>query len=462
MEKGGFRVNAGFTDELPLAELVNAPGRVLGKDAMNSTLHFCSPAHGGWGVVRVACMLPETQLLFVCPEACGRHGAIAAIEQGCREKICYLCIDEREIVLGTYQAEITRAVDDLMIRVKPRPKALMLFLPCIDDLLGGDHDAAIKAMEAKHGVPIRLARMNPIMLDSKMTPMLRVQRTMYEFLPETPPDSKDRGIIILGAFRPPSHNSELAGFLKGFGFGPLRHPGFCGGFEEFTALSQSAAALVVRPEGAGAADFLKSERGIPGIHAPVAFDGPAIIEGYQHIIDFLANLPGGPGPVSAAALFAGSIEETGGKLDQAAALLKDAALALDATVTASPFSLALALVRGGVRVNRIYANYLPPHESAAFRELANFDGSIIVANPNHERKHGKPPGRPLADIAIGFEAGYASAAPITVPLAFDEERYGFEGFRMLIDAIIDAVEAQGNNSPGRDLREQIKAYGLVV
>lgn len=455
-------MNTDFTDELPLAELVNAPGQVLGKDAMNSTLHFCSPAHGGWGVVRVACMLPETQLLFVCPEACGRHGAIAALEQGYREKICYLCIDEREIVLGTYEAEITRAVDELMIRVKPRPKALMLFLPCIDDLLGGDHNSAIKAMEIKHNIPLRLARMNPIMLDGKMTPMLRVQRTMYEFLPETPPAAKDRGIIILGAFRSPSQNSELAGFLKDFGFGPLRHPGFCAGFEEFTALSQSAAALVVRPEGATAADFLKSERGIPGIHAPVAFDAPTIIERYQNIIDFLANLPGGPEPVSAAAIFAKSLEETGAKLDQAATLLKDATIALDATVTASPFSLALALVRGGVRVNRIYANYLPPHENAAFRELANLDGSIMVANPNHARKHGKPPARPLADIAIGFEAGYASAAPLTVPLVFDEERYGFEGFRMLMDAIMDAVEAQGKNSPRRDLREQIKAYGLVV
>jgi hypothetical protein len=455
-------VSGDFTGELPLAELARAPGRVLGNDAMNATLHFCSPAHGGWGVVRVACMLPEVHLLFVCPEACGRHGAIAAIEQGYRRRITYLCVDEHDIVLDGYEAEIIRAIDDVMLKVKPRPRAVLLFFPCIDDLLGGDHNAAVKKMETKHGVPIRVARMNPIMLDNKMPPMLRVQRALYEFLPETPPPEKDRGIIILGAFRPPSRDSELAAFLARLGFGPLRHPECCADFGEFTALGQSAAALLIRPEGAAAAEFLTSGRGIPVLPAPVAFDTPAIIACYQRIIDFLAGIGGNAGPVSAAMIFAESIDETSAKLAQAAALLRGASIALDSTVTASPFSLALALVRGGIRVSRLYANYLPPHEQAAFRELANLDGSIIVANPNHERRHGKRPERPLADIALGFEAGYASAAPLTVPLAFDEQRYGFEGFRILIDALIDAAAKKDTNPSGQDLREQIKSYGLVV
>ncbi|GHV55790.1 hypothetical protein AGMMS49579_19410 [Spirochaetia bacterium] len=450
-----------FTDELPLARLAGQPEQVLGKGAMNETLHFCSPAHGGWGVIRVACMLPETQLLFVCPEACGRHGAIASIEQGYRSKITYLCIDEHEIILGGYDAEIERAVDDIMVKVKPRPKAILLFLPCIDDLLAGDHSAAIKKMEEKHCLPIRLTRMNPIMLDNKMTPMLRVQRALYEFLPKYPADKKDQGIIVLGSFSPPTQASELAALMRRLGFGPLRHPAFCSSFEEFTALSQSAAAIVLRPEGGAAADFLGSERGIPAIHAPVAFDTPAIIERYQHIIDFLSALPGAHKTrVSAQEIFADAIDAAAAKLEQAAAFLKGASVAVDSTVTASPFSLALALVRGGIRVSRVYANYLGAHEKAAFKELADLDGSIIAANPNHGKKYGTRPEHPLADIAIGFEAGYATAAPVTVPLAFDEGRYGFEGFIAVIDAIVEAVNE--NREARQNLREQIKSYGLVV
>ena len=111
-----------------------------------------------------------------------------------------------------------------------------------------------------------------------MTPMLRVQQALYEFLPKCPAEKKDQGISVLGSFRPPAPDSELAAIMRLLGFAPLRHPAFCATFEEFTALSQSAAAIVLRPEGAAAADFLGSERGIPAIHAPVAFDTPTIIE----------------------------------------------------------------------------------------------------------------------------------------------------------------------------------------
>jgi hypothetical protein len=36
-----------YTDELPIAELTANPDRVLGKDASQATLHYCSPAHSG-------------------------------------------------------------------------------------------------------------------------------------------------------------------------------------------------------------------------------------------------------------------------------------------------------------------------------------------------------------------------------------------------------------------------------
>jgi hypothetical protein len=450
---------AEFTDELPIAELAGNPGRVLGKDAMKSTLHFCSPAHGGWGVIRVACLLPETQLLFVCPEACGRHGAIAAIEQGYRGKITYLCVDEHELISGGYEDEIKRAVDDIMIRVLPRPKAVLLFLPCVDDLLASDHGASVREMEEKHGVPVRIGRMNPIMLDGAMPPMPRLQRTMYEFLPALSPAKKDKGIVILGSFRPPSNESELALLTRRMGFGPLRHPEFCSTFEEFAGFSHSAGALVLRQEGSAAGDFLSAERGIPSVYAPVAFDTPSIIARYQKILDFLASLDGNAGGgISAQDIFADAARETAEKLERAAEILKGETVAVDSTVTASPFSLALALAKGGVKVNRVYANYLPSHEADALKELAGIDGSIIAANPNHYKKFGARRKDPLSDIAIGFEAAYATSAPVTVPLAFDEGRYGFEGFQMIIDALVDA--ANGKETAG--LREQIRSYGLVV
>jgi hypothetical protein len=395
------------------------------------------------------------------PPACGRHGAIAAIEQGYKKKISYLCLGDNEIVLGGYEEEIKRGVREVLSRIQPRPRALIIFMSCIDDLLGTDHTAALRQMEEEHGVPIRLARMNPISTDNKLPPGIRVQKTMYEFL--DPPAKKDRGVIILGAYRPPARDSELAGALDFFGFGPIRHPEFCPDFESFRQMSQSAAALLLRPEGRAAAEDVSSRLDIP-CHKPfMAFDKDAVLEQYRGLFAFLENLEapgksGSPGAREKAQSFlTAAREKVEEREEQARAVLGKARLAIDSTATIAPFNLALALVKAGLNVNRIYTNQLPEFEKPSLRELARIKGDITVVNPNHTRKYGPRSTEPLADMAVGFEAGYAAAAPVTVPLAFDEQLFGFEGYTRVLDRLIQFA-GEGTS----DLRQQVKEYGLVV
>ena len=52
-----------------------------------NTLHYSSHGHGDWGVVRIGMLLPESVQLFVCPSACGRHGAIGAMHQGLKDRL---------------------------------------------------------------------------------------------------------------------------------------------------------------------------------------------------------------------------------------------------------------------------------------------------------------------------------------------------------------------------------------
>jgi hypothetical protein len=148
------------------------------------------------------------------------------------------------------------------------------------------------------------------------------------------------------------------------------------------------------------------------------------------------------------------MEDTAGSVRS---LLGDARVAIDSTVTIAPFNLALALVKGGVKVNRIYTSQLPAFEKPSLEELAELKGDIVVANPNHVRKYGPLSARTLADVAVGFEAGYATSAPVTVPLAFDEQMYGFEGYTMILEGLI-RFSKEGQS----DLRQQVKDYGLVV
>jgi hypothetical protein len=450
-----------YTDELELSDLAVKPERMLGTAASQAALHYCSPAHGGWGVIKVALLVPEVHLLFVCPSACGRHGAIAAIEQGYRQKIGYLCINDNEIVLGGYEGEIEKRVRELIPRIKPRPKALMIFVSCIDDLLGTDHTVALGRMEQEHGIPIKLARMNPISSDGKLPPGIRVQKNMYEFL--EPPGQKDRGIILLGAYRPPGRTSELAGFLNRYGFGPVRHPEYCGDFEDFKGMAKSAGALIVRPEGRAAGEDLASRLGIPAHPSFMAYDREGIFSRYQQMADFLHSLDGrSPDGTDKKtedleSYFAPALELMDSRAEEARSALGDAQVALDSTVTIAPFSLALALVSAGIKVSRIYTSQLPAFEKANLEKLARLKGDIVVSNPSHARKYGPRQDKILADLAIGFEAGYATAAPMTAPLAFDEQLYGFEGFTRVLETLIRTA-GQGKS----DLRRQVKDYGLVV
>ena len=100
-----------------IADLSFNPDVLLGSSATGACLHYCAPTHGGWGVVRTAMLVPELYMLFVCPSACGRHGAIAAIEHGCKNRVGYLCIEDHEIVLGSYEDEIRNAMPALMAKM---------------------------------------------------------------------------------------------------------------------------------------------------------------------------------------------------------------------------------------------------------------------------------------------------------------------------------------------------------
>ena len=43
------------------------------------SLHYVSASHGGWGIVRMAALVPEAHLLFVYVlPACGRHNVVGA------------------------------------------------------------------------------------------------------------------------------------------------------------------------------------------------------------------------------------------------------------------------------------------------------------------------------------------------------------------------------------------------
>ena len=69
-------------------------------NCFESTLCYTAPSHGDWGIVRIAALVPETHLLFVSPSACGRHGALGALQHGFKDRVSYLAITREDIIAG--------------------------------------------------------------------------------------------------------------------------------------------------------------------------------------------------------------------------------------------------------------------------------------------------------------------------------------------------------------------------
>jgi hypothetical protein len=423
-----------------------APEELLGDDASSNCLHYCAPTHGGWGVIRTALLVPEMYMLFVCPEACGRHGAIAAYEHGGKSRVGYLCLEEEEIAMGRCEDAIRDALPVLMKRLDPRPKAFLIVVSCIDDLLGTDYEKMLADFEAEFRIPFRIGRMNPISLDGKLPPGKRIQRDMYDFI-ETPAE-RDDSVCLLGAFQTIHEDSELRALLRANGLPSLLHISECENFDDYQRLGRARFNLVVRPEGLEAAKNLRDKFGTPSVFAPIAFSESTIRARYAKIEDFL----GKTFACDAAILERRAVEK------RVLSKVGNRAIAIDNSATCSPFDLARALCEAGFNVSEIFTQKLPTFDRPAWDWLAENAPEIRATSPEHHSNSWLRPDAPTADIAIGFTAAYLTCAPCVVPTAFDEGMYGHHGMRMLLESIERAVEGRITGS----LEEMVREYGLVV
>lgn len=431
---------------MTLGELGEGAGHLLGVEASSHCLHYCAPTHGGWGVIRTAMLVPEMYMLFVCPAACGRHGAIAAIEQGCKDRVGYLCIEESEIVLGSYEEEIRRAVPALLESLHPRPQAFMVVVSCIDDLLGTDYASMIAGFEERFGIPFRLGRMNPITLDGKLPPGKRIQRDMYDFLDA--PGERTRHVGTLGLFTPLDDASELRSLLHGVNGGSLLHIAETRNFQEFQVLARVCLNLVIRPEGLDAAVNVHDKFGTPYLFAPVAFSESLIEKRYATIGAFFGtNLH-----------CADAVARRRSSAHRVLEVVGNRTIAIDDSATCSPFDLARALLEAGFAVREIYTQKLPEFERSAFQWLVEHAPDVRVTSPIHHANSWLRAERTEIDVAIGFTAAYLSGARSVVPMTFDEGGYGHHGMTLVLDGLERAVLG----SDGDGLEGMVRAYGLVV
>jgi nitrogenase molybdenum-cofactor synthesis protein NifE len=407
-------------------------------------MHYCPPGMGGWGIVRVGLLVPESVMLFVSPAACGRHGAIAGFQLGFKKRLFFFHISENDMVTGQHLEKVIQAAGEIINTIKPRPRALIICATCVDDLLGSDYDAIALRVEAEHKIPVRICHMDPITREGKTAPEFSVQQAVYSFLPVS--KERERSVNIIGNFAPIDQDSEFHELLLSVGFEKIRHIAACSSLEEFYQMGRSSYNILLKHPGHLAARDLQRGHGIPFCFAPPAYSIDTITAVYEQLGEFLGHkLP-----------LESYREEALEELKQYRLSLGRICIAVGESINASPFELARALAEYGFNVPYIFADNILPFDKEHIRWLQYKRPETRVFPNMHPTMVGFLENSPEVDLAIGLDAGYYCSGARVVPHSLDVQPYGYRGVLNLMRAMVQTL------SRPRDHREQVYASSIVI
>lgn len=411
-----------------------------------SSIHYCSPAHGGWGIVRTGMLIPESYQLFVCPFACGRHGALGAIQQGNKKRLSYLFIDEADIISGSYEDLIVDAVGELLNCLSKKPKVILIGVSCLDDLLGTDHDSLLGRLREAYSLDFQMLQMNPISSDSKNPPGINVQRKIYSLIKTT--ENKFDEINLIGNYVMPEKNNELYEILKEMGISKVKHITECAGYEEFQDMGNSKYNLVLRPEAKRAAEDMKKNNNIDYRFMPITYHLKEIKKNYEIIKNMIKS--------NKILDLERYEEEALLEIEKAKEHLKDIPISIDNSSVCRPFSLAKALIQYGFKVESIYDEGVSEVEKESYNWLLENASNIKIYNPQDHNMILRNSEKNNEILAIGYNAAYMTNSKYVVDLVFDEKMFGFGGVCSLMNKMVEAYLEPKN------VKELIEGYGLVV
>ena len=410
-----------------------------------NTLHYSSPANGGRGIVRTGMLIPESVELFVCPFACGRHGSISAVKQDLKHRLSYLYVNQADIING-YDELIIPAVEELLETLPQRPKVVLIFVSCLDDLIGTDHEALQeKLAQCFPDVKFRSCHMNPISKGSKTPPAISIQNNIYSLLETV--DEKENSINCIGNLIEIDKNSEIYPFLQSLGYNELRHISQYETFEGYQTMAKSKCNLVITPVGKQAGEQMQEKHGVPFVFLPVSYCFEKIEEAYSK----LAQALGCENDFD----FLPYKEKAQKAVDRAKAAIGDTPIVVDLQGRQCPFGLAHALLDYGFHVARVQAPECIAIDKDDYEWITSTHPEIEIIQSVHHKVVNRENQIPES-IAIGVDGAYLAGSKYVVDLFDDEGIYGYYGVECLMAKLEHAL------TKVIDLENMIHEYGLVV
>lgn len=417
--------------------------------AFPKTLHYESPAHGGWGLVRMAALVPDVYILFYTPAACGRHSSLGALQNGIKDKVSYLFLSEEEIVSGSYEKEIFSAVDELLKNITRKPRCMLLFGGCIDDFLGTDYNHLEEELQRQHPeIIFRCCHMNPIQLDTKSPPGVTLFTNIYRMLEKR---EKRNQINFLGNNVAFNKECEIYSLLKLYGTSYRSLPD-SKDFDTFLEMGASSLNLVFSPRCLQSAKKQERELGIPYFPFIPCYDPDLLIDFYQKLQEKLKAISGKKVNFDLTCYY----QEAERALKDGAKYLAGQPIAIDFQATARPVTLAKTLLNYGFNVKFLAIDGVSAFEKESMEWLKKNYPELEVVNPLH---HDAPKYeyRYLSDcLCIGFDSAFMVGSVHIADLQEDNDFFGFDGIVRLMKLLKAAHDKES------DVNKIIKDAKLVI
>lgn len=426
------------------------------------TLSYNSPGALGFGVKRAALVIPESVMLLVAPDCCGRNSTILSENEGYANRMFYLSMSESDIVTGGHLSLIPKAVKEVCETARPRPKVVIICVTCVDALLGTDMERVCKkAMEAVEEVKVLPSYMYALTREGTRPPMTSVRDTVYSLLERL--EVRRDAINILGFFSPLSKKSELISILNLIGIKTARQIAECKTIEEYMKMGECNFNLVLNSECLYAAERLKERLNMPYIELYRLYDIERIEKQYR----LFARAIGSKIEDSALEQYK---DEAKSAIERFRTLAKEERLngggevvsfAIGQMLNASPFELASALSSMHFSVPYIIAT--PSNSDWPFiKMLALISPKTKIFSPTHPSIARFTPVERV-DIAIGkdIEGLFSSAA--SVKWFSEEEPFGFMAVKCFFDECFDKIKAKKAHSmiKNKSSASAIKGSGIV-
>lgn len=397
-------------------------------DQTNGLPRYCHPYHGGWDVARIALDIPESRILFVCPVSCARIICLNAVKYGYKNRINVLALTEDDIVSGRYEEKTVEAACYVLDHLKKRPKALILYVSCIDAMLGNDHSFQTEEIMSRYpDVNCFVLKMCPITRYSGDLPLVALQHDMYAPLPEEKVPHT-RTVAFIGTNIAYEDSCELVRLPEDNGYRAL-HIQASDSYDDYLAVRESTLSLCLMPFGKSAAVLLKERYDTPFIPYFARYDYASIRDTLTKVCAALAiPLPD----------FDAMEQETTRILRETAAYIGDTELVIDGIATLFPDALRATLENCGFRVRRVYS------DSVDRKDPDRDSGDVTVAGT---RSFGDS--EPV--IAIGMVSASFEGADRAVDLFYDNGWWGHDGLRRIAHEIRNAYD---DPKSGTVLREE--------